>query len=356
MSRRGVPRVIVEVLEGYWDDISRDAVMGIAEELWVHAYSTWGKGDIPGPDHDWYDVVPEVPSAAFQAADVIGRSLEALNRLPLGEIAWEARGYVTTAHGVCTVPNRATGEFAQGIGRALARECLGDGNLLGFPHKVMSSFEVSFDGRYLTWTPREPEKTGGRDLALATNPAGLTKKGERMYKAVERGYRAAGDARAKEIAARTVFASAKHGVKGLVRNPQGLAVCELVVTPDDEVGRVVAIDGNEAQVVHEDRVEGRGPWYWGVQQLLDPHEDAKLEYMRAVDRLAPPDRGVRNPGPMTKQGKHGTLYRFAVDYSPGDGEKFTWHTWAYDSEHAVSRFLDDPMDWGEVLGVRRVTG
>lgn len=424
MSRRGVPRVIVEILEGYRDDISRDVVMGIAEELWVHAYSTWGKGDKPGPDQDWYDVLGESPPAAFQAADVIGKSIEALNHLPIGEIAWEARGYVTSAHGACTVPNRSTGDFAQGVGRALARECMGGGNLLGFPHKVMSSFAVSFDGQYLEWTPREPEKTGGRDLALATNPSnrtwfvvrvdrddrdtyagktldeaielanadhgsvleygtvdasdggaarimrparwtrveegphmnpsGLTKKGERMYKAVERGYRAAGDARAKEIAARTVFASAKHGTRGLIRNPDGtIAVGELVVTPDDEVGRVVALDGNDAQVIHEDRIEGRGPWYWGIGQLLEPHEDAKREYLEAAARV-----GRKNPsgGAVSKPGKHGTLHRFAVTYSPGPGSvPLLWYTWAYDQEHALERFYgSDDGDW-EVISVGRVT-
>ena len=47
------------------------------------------------------------------------------------------------------------------------------------------------------------------------NPRGLTAKGERMYEHVKKSYR--GDPRAKEIAARTVYARASEGAPGLRR-------------------------------------------------------------------------------------------------------------------------------------------
>ena len=57
------------------------------------------------------------------------------------------------------------------------------------------------------------KKRGSR--ARRRNPATFTKKGERMYRHIRRGY--GKSRRAKEIAARTVYAAAKRGTKGLVR-------------------------------------------------------------------------------------------------------------------------------------------
>ncbi len=51
----------------------------------------------------------------------------------------------------------------------------------------------------------------------APNPAGLTARGERMYEHVKTSY--PGDPRAKEIAARTVYARASEGVVGLRQRP-----------------------------------------------------------------------------------------------------------------------------------------
>jgi hypothetical protein len=48
------------------------------------------------------------------------------------------------------------------------------------------------------------------------NPAGLTAKGERMYRHIRDRYEAEGDPRAKEIAARTVYARARR-TRGLVK-------------------------------------------------------------------------------------------------------------------------------------------
>jgi hypothetical protein len=47
------------------------------------------------------------------------------------------------------------------------------------------------------------------------NPSTFTRKGERMYRHIERRY--AGRARAKEIAARTVYARSRGGAPGLVK-------------------------------------------------------------------------------------------------------------------------------------------
>jgi hypothetical protein len=50
------------------------------------------------------------------------------------------------------------------------------------------------------------------------NPASFTAKGERMYQHIKEQYEAQGEPRAKEIAARTVYAQAAEGVSGLVNS------------------------------------------------------------------------------------------------------------------------------------------
>ena len=47
--------------------------------------------------------------------------------------------------------------------------------------------------------------------------------------------------------------------------------------------------------------------------------------------------------PLTKPGKHGTLYHFVLTYGDDIDPSFgpmTWKTWAYDSEHALDKFYD----------------
>lgn len=56
-----------------------------------------------------------------------------------------------------------------------------------------------------------------KENPFTANPANLTHKGERMYEDVKRGYELKGDRRAKEIAARTVYARAREGTPGLVK-------------------------------------------------------------------------------------------------------------------------------------------
>lgn len=90
-------------------------------------------------------------------------------------------------------------------------------------------FEVTWPGGKATY----PASYLGRAIELLTkqgvlrsrittkavrgNPAGLTRKGHRMYKAIEKGYRAVGEARAKEVASRTVLSRARQGARGLVK-------------------------------------------------------------------------------------------------------------------------------------------
>lgn len=65
--------------------------------------------------------------------------------------------------------------------------------------------------------PPEEDPMRQRYSLLELNPANFTAKGERMYEDIKRGYQAKGDPRAKEIAARTVYARAAEGVPGLVK-------------------------------------------------------------------------------------------------------------------------------------------
>lgn len=45
--------------------------------------------------------------------------------------------------------------------------------------------------------------------------------------------------------------------------------------------------------------------------------------------------------PITKPGRYGTLYRFKIQYTAGEGSPvFLWRTWAYDAEHAWEKWHD----------------
>jgi hypothetical protein len=53
---------------------------------------------------------------------------------------------------------------------------------------------------------------------------------------------------------------------------------------------------------------------------------------------------------LTKPGEHGTLTRYAIEYTdrfdPGC-PTFAWRCWAYSEDHALEKFADDPCaeDW-----------
>lgn len=51
---------------------------------------------------------------------------------------------------------------------------------------------------------------------------------------------------------------------------------------------------------------------------------------------------------ISKPGKHGTLYRYGIDYTAGEGSPlFRWRTWAYDAAHAWENWRDaEDLDGG----------
>jgi len=151
----------------------------------------------------------------------------------LGELYVKANGFsdlkdltqfVVSQRGRITGTN-VSDEMSEELGYAMARLALGMGDdgpsdrpsrfgevLKRLPDghmvdAIVPSFHIELIGDELVWD-------GGVD-DLEKNPAGLTAKGERMYEDIKRGY--GKDARAKEIAARTVRARAKEGVAGLFK-------------------------------------------------------------------------------------------------------------------------------------------
>ena len=63
------------------------------------------------------------------------------------------------------------------------------------------------------------------------------------------------------------------------------------------------------------------------------------------------------PDFVTKPGKHGTLYRYVLEYTdpsdPGWGRQ-EWKTWAYNLEHAEDRFYEGEDSAGyKILQLRR---
>lgn len=62
---------------------------------------------------------------------------------------------------------------------------------------------------------------------------------------------------------------------------------------------------------------------------------------------------------VTKPGVHGTLYRYVVTYtdrSDNGCPEFTWYTWAYNLDHAVSHFYETEVleEGWKALRVARV--
>lgn len=62
--------------------------------------------------------------------------------------------------------------------------------------------------------------------------------------------------------------------------------------------------------------------------------------------------------PLTKQGAHGKLYRYEIEYKDPDPgcPVFEWRCWAYNSEHAIEKFYEGPEDndW-ELLRIARMS-
>lgn len=61
--------------------------------------------------------------------------------------------------------------------------------------------------------------------------------------------------------------------------------------------------------------------------------------------------------PVSKPGKHGTLYLYAIKYRDkydSVAPEFEQRTWAYSEEHALDRFYDTDDDGWLVLAFARV--
>lgn len=57
-------------------------------------------------------------------------------------------------------------------------------------------------------------------------------------------------------------------------------------------------------------------------------------------------------GHITKPGRHGTLYLYAVTITPCDPGQppYTVRRWGYSADHACDRVADDPMTEGDDVG------
>jgi hypothetical protein len=74
--------------------------------------------------------------------------------------------------------------------------------------------------------------------------------------------------------------------------------------------------------------------------------------------VSPPSKGISvKTHPVTKPGRYGTLYRYAIEYRSEDlGFGISvWHCWAYDYSHAIDQFYDDwndgftPVRWSRLV-------
>jgi hypothetical protein len=60
---------------------------------------------------------------------------------------------------------------------------------------------------------------------------------------------------------------------------------------------------------------------------------------------------------VSKPGKHGSLYLYAITYVNAFDDPsclpMTWRTWAYSAEHAEERFYDSDDDGWKILSTKR---
>jgi hypothetical protein len=60
---------------------------------------------------------------------------------------------------------------------------------------------------------------------------------------------------------------------------------------------------------------------------------------------------------ITKPGKHGTLFRYVVEYRDAHDDCcpiFTWHAWAYNLEHAELEFSESGEEGWRIVSIRRL--
>lgn len=132
-----------QILRRYSDQLERDLVTGIAAGLWQVAWRGHSR-----------ERVPPTPAAAFEPAHVLAQSIVNLTRADEGDDALS----------LATIARRSGGARAVDglmVGRALALEATGGGAVVAFPHK-MPRFEVSYDGEYIEWLPRDAAVAAAR--------------------------------------------------------------------------------------------------------------------------------------------------------------------------------------------------
>lgn len=56
----------------------------------------------------------------------------------------------------------------------------------------------------------------------------------------------------------------------------------IVHLPDHTIGTVTAVDGCIAQIVHDDRVTGRGPWEYPVGEIIPATLTERAQYLARV--------------------------------------------------------------------------
>jgi hypothetical protein len=186
-----------------------DIIEGMSRALWVSAYADYVEGlskqeriDAGTPVSlqgiDWWDDSPATPEVAEKAGLELAALYEAENDVSLDELSRRA--------GMAANLRMDLAGRDENFGYYLAMMAMGSGVSWFDHHKHFEikqpMIETHYDGEFFDWS--------GRCKTSYKNPAGLTRKGERMYKHIKGTYEKVGDIRAKEIASRTVLARAKH--------------------------------------------------------------------------------------------------------------------------------------------------
>jgi hypothetical protein len=177
---------------------------GIAEAIWRHANGySWRK-----------PATVDTPPAALKAADALVELYEGMNNETVDAMhrrfTKECKKEDTD-----TYPAHSFGALLAHVALRTSRQAMIEA-LFEVPH-----FQVSLENGELAWEGGADDDTYSEHEVLgrshARNPSGqFTAKGERMYEDVRAEYEAKGDPRARELAARTVYARAADGVPGLV--------------------------------------------------------------------------------------------------------------------------------------------
>jgi len=210
--------------EFHADELRRSGVSGVVVERRVHQRGGMARSnptsDFGGPHPDWAE------SNENAVRDALARSstkiAEVLKRYPESVSSSDRAKY------------RKDGRERESFERADWKRVYvlteyGIGDPFSPAHSkahVYPAFQKAVEllkrttGEEWMWDSINPGKQVFVMLDSKSNPAGLTAKGERMYRQVKRGYEERGEPRAAEIASRTVL-SRVGSIPGLRSNPPG---------------------------------------------------------------------------------------------------------------------------------------